>query len=206
MHKFTLACVLVLLASVAARADSSVEFLNSGGTISGNSTGLTLTGSTLIQMGSVTGSLGSVAFKTGGLTSGSLSAGGTFNWVGSSFTITGNGTGSIPNGVIFAGTFDGPIQWTHQTIAGPSGALLHSYVLSGIINGMYFLPDGSFVTTAATVQLTTIGRNNLFTGGSINLSGGSTSVAVAEPNTLVLFGAGLMGVAALIRRRSSSTS
>ena len=79
--------VLICLAlPMAAFASSSVDFTNSGGTLSGSSAGLSLSGSELIAvnglngMGVVTGGLGSVSFSTGAFMqgSGNLQQGGTF--------------------------------------------------------------------------------------------------------------------------------
>src|SRR5277367_1977174 len=103
--------VLTLALPFAAFAGSSVDFTNSGGTLSGTNNGLTLTGSTLIAVnglgggGLITGNnLGTVSFNTGILSSGSLQMGGTFA-AGGAFSITGSGTGGIPAGTIFNGSF-----------------------------------------------------------------------------------------------------
>ncbi len=70
--------LLTLALPMAAFANSNVDFTNSGGTLAGSSTGLTLTGSELIAvtglngMPLVTGDLGSVSFSTGSLSSGDL--------------------------------------------------------------------------------------------------------------------------------------
>src|SRR5205807_273768 len=114
--------LLALALPMTAFASSSVDFTNSGGTLSGSSAGLSLSGSELIAvnglngLGLVTGDLGSVAFTTSGLISGSLQMGGMFD-AGGSFVITGNGTGGIPSGTIFSGTFTGPVTWTLVTLA-----------------------------------------------------------------------------------------
>jgi hypothetical protein len=110
---------------------SSIEFTNSGGSVSGisigSSMGLTLSGSTLISDGSIMGNnLGSVTFSTGALESGgSLQMGGTF-MAGGTFTITGDGMNGVHNGVIFTGSFTGPVTWTLDTL--PNGT--HNYLLS----------------------------------------------------------------------------
>ena len=119
--KVLLLAVLALALPAAAFASSQVDFTNMGGTLAGTNAGLTLTGSTLIAVqglnggGLITGSnLGSVAFTTGALASGSLQTGGTFA-AGGTFTITGNGSNGVPNGVIFSGTFSQPAVWTLVT-------------------------------------------------------------------------------------------
>ena len=124
--------LLTLALPMAAFASNSVDFTNSGGTLSGSSAGLTLSGSELVAvnglsgMGLVTGDLGSVAFSTGALLSGDLQKGGTFSG-GGSFTVTGNGMNGIPSGAIFTGSFDGPVSWTLVTLANGT----HNYTLSG---------------------------------------------------------------------------
>src|SRR3984893_10057559 len=106
--------ILILTLPLAALADNDVDFTNSSGTLSGTNSGLTLAGSTLIAVnglgsGLITGNdLGTLSFSTGKLSSGSLQMGGTFA-AGDMFTITGNGTSGIPNGVIFNGAFLGTV-------------------------------------------------------------------------------------------------
>ena len=62
-------------------ANSGTDFSNSGGTLTGTTTGLSLSGSTLIAVtgfngaGLTTGDLGSVSFTTGALSSGTLAMG-----------------------------------------------------------------------------------------------------------------------------------
>src|SRR5207245_6922772 len=131
VKKILLLAVLALALPMAAFASSQIDFSNNGGTLSGSASGLSLGGSTLIGVkglnggGLITGSnLGSVSFSTGALASGSLTTGGTFA-AGGSFTITGNGTNGVPNGVIFSGTFSGPVTW----IMTPEANGTHSYEL-----------------------------------------------------------------------------
>lgn len=191
--------LLLLVFPIAAFADSSVDFGNSSGTLTGSNSGLSLTGSTLDLvngldgLGKVTGNLGTVEFSTGALTSGSFQFGGTFA-AGGSFTITGNGTNGIPNGVIFAGTFSAPATWTLVTL--PDGT--HSYTLTATLSG-------SLLGTAATgvsIQLTINTGTGYFTGTTM-ISSGDTNiiVPVPEPGTLGLLGTGLVAIAGLVRRK-----
>src|SRR6476660_3177510 len=129
MRRIVLLAVLALALPMAAFASSSVDFTNSGGTLAGTNAGLTLTGSTLIAvnglngLGLITGNnLGTLTLTTGALASGDLQNGGTFA-AGGSFTITGNGSNGLPNGVIFDGTFSSPASWTLVTL--PDGT--HNY-------------------------------------------------------------------------------
>jgi hypothetical protein len=182
---------------MAAFANNSVDFTNSGGTLSGSSAGLSLNGSTLIAMGSggaiTTGNLGTMSFSTAGMVSGgSLQTGATF-MAGGTFTITGNGTNGIHNGTIFSGTFTGPVTWTLVTLANGT----HNYTLSGALTGTWF--SGSTVN-GATVQLT-INTGKGFFNGSTTISSGDTNIVVPEPGSLTLLGTGLVGLAGVIKRK-----
>jgi hypothetical protein len=199
MKKGMLLTALLLALPFAAFAGSSVDFTNGGGTLSGTNSGLTLTGSTLIAAnglggGLITGSnLGTVSFSTGALSGGTLQMGGTFA-AGGSFSITGNGTGGIPNGVIFNGSFTGPVTWTLVTLANGT----HNYTLSGSLTGTWYAGG---TVDGATVQLTINTGHGFFNGQTTVSSGDTNFTTVPEPGTLSLLGTGLIAVGGVVRRK-----
>jgi hypothetical protein len=199
MKRMILLALLALALPLAAFANNSVDFTNSGGMLSGSSAGLSLSGSELIAVnglgggGLITGALGSLSFSTGSLSSGSLQMGGSFNG-GGSFSIVGNGTDGIPNGTIFTGSFSGPVTWTLITLANGT----HNYTLTGSITGTWY--NGATVN-GATVQLT-INTGKGFFNGSTTISSGDTNITtVPEPGTLGLLGTGLVGLAGALHRK-----
>ena len=192
MKKLILLAVLALALPTAVFASSNVDYTNSGGTLAGSSSGLSLSGSTLIAINSagglVTGSnLGSVSFQTGALLSGSLQSGGTFA-AGGSFTIT-----DSSNATLFSGTFSGPVTWTMVTLSNGT----HNYTLTGSLSGA---TGSGYNTVGATVQLT-INTGKSFFNGCTRISSGDTNVVVPEPGSLSLLGTGLIALGGAIRRK-----
>jgi hypothetical protein len=195
-----LLALLVLALPLPAFAGSSIDFTNSGGTLSGTNSGLTLGESTLIAVnglgsGLITGNnLGTLSFSTGALSSGNLQMGATFA-AGGTFSITGNGTDGIPNGTLFNGSFTGPVTWTLITLANGT----HNYTLTGSLSGTWY--NGTTIG-GATVQLT-INTGKGFFNGTTTISSGDTNftTTVPEPGSLGLLGAGLIGIAAIVRHK-----
>jgi hypothetical protein len=200
MKKILLLVALALALPSAVFANSTVDFSNGGGVLSGSNSGLSLTGSVLFGVnglnggGLITGTdLGSVSFSTGALLTGSLQMGGTFA-AGGNLTITGNGMNGVPNGTIFSGTFSGPVQWTLVTLANGT----HNYTLTGTLSGTL----GGYVTQGVTVQLT-INTGKGFFNGKTKISSGDTNMTVVtpEPTSLSLFGVGALSLAQMLRRK-----
>jgi hypothetical protein len=201
-HPKYLFIALVLIACVTvserALAKNSVDYSNSGGMLKGSNNGLALTGSTLIAIttfpgGSVTGDLGTVSFSTGALVSGSLQMGGMFA-SGGSFAIDGNGTDGITDGVLFSGSFTGPVTWTLTTLANGT----HNYILTAVVTGTM----GSTSVSGVTVQLS-INTGKGYFDGSTLISGGDTTMtsSVPEPSTLALVTIGAISMFGKIRQR-----
>jgi PEP-CTERM motif-containing protein len=205
MRRVALLALLIVCLPAAMWANSSnLVFQNSGGSISvGAGNSLQLSGSTLTSFtgfnGTVfNGTLGTVNFSTGAMTIGTLGTSGTFA-AGGSFTISGNGTNGIGNGVLFTGSFTGPVSWVGTfNPAGNHGLGAWTYVLKGTVSG--FLSNGAPVS-GETAQFTfDVPKGKPFST-SVRLNQGVTSVTVPEPGTLGLLGTGLLGLAALVRRK-----
>lgn len=199
MKKILLLALLALALPTAMFATSSIDYSNSGGTLTASASGaLTLSGSDISEIRGFPGGIicatgcGSVSFTTGALLSGSLAMGGTFA-NGGTFTIMGSGMNGALSGVLFTGTFSGTTTWSLLT--DPSGN--HSYTLQGTLSGT---TASGFKTTGTTFQLTLSTGPGYFEG-SQGVASGNTNILVPEPGSLGLLGTGLIGLAGLIRRK-----
>lgn len=203
MKSASLSAIAALLVSFfaltnVASATGTVDFANSGGTLSATSAGLSLSGSMLIAViglnggGLILGDLGSASFSTGTLASGSVKNGAAFSG-GGTFTISGNGINGLPSAALFSGTFSGPVTWTLINLANDT----HNYTLTGVVTGMM----GGIGVNAVTVQLTVNTGEEYFSGATL-ISGGNTNVSsVPEPSTLAFFLTGTVTMFGMVRRK-----
>lgn len=202
MKRFVVLALLALALPIAAFA-GSVDFTNTGGTLTGSTSGLTLTGSQLSVVAGLgggtitTGNLGTVTFSTGSFistTGTGVNSVSTFNG-GGSFVITGNGMSGVPNGVIFNGTFNGTVTLTLTGTTSSGGDI---YLLSGQVSGTWY--NGTTVG-GATSQIYLFTGKNGWMGSSTVGSGDTIIGTVPEPGTLGLLGTGLVGLAGIVRKK-----
>ena len=191
--------LLALVLPIAARADG-IDLTNRFGTVTILDTGITSRGSELISFNGIQApkghSLGTVNFATGALASGSIWTGGTFSDVGSSFLISGRGGYGEPKGIIFNGTFVGPINWA---IVGTHGNYTVIYQLTGNIAGQLY--PGRIGTGTTTQNIYTYKDQEIIDHkGNIKL--GQTHLNTPEPSTLGLLGSGLITIAGMLRRKA----
>jgi hypothetical protein len=193
---FFLGCLI----TVPSFADSGTDFSNTGGTLTGTTASLSLSGSTLTVVagfkgGSVAaGDLGTVSFTTGALISGSIRGDATFA-EGGTFRVEGNGSNGIPSEVLFSGSFSSPSKWVITNLDNGT----HNYTLTGEVRGMM---DGKAVDGVAMVLTINTGKG--YFDGATAISGGDTvfSASVPEPSTFALFGAGTFMLAGAFRRKA----
>jgi hypothetical protein len=186
---------------------NNVAFQTSGGQIVSSGSTLSVTSSSVVSLsgfngaGLMSGNLGAVSFSTGTLLSGSIARGGTFA-AGGSFSLLGNGSNGLPNGVIFNGQFNGPVTWTATFMPNAdAGRGAWYYSLSGSVAGT--LSTGQKLSGRVQFSTRDVPRGEEF-ARSANLGNGAGAVTVPEPGTLGLLASGLFAVALVVRRRMSA--
>ena len=188
MKRVAVIALLALSLPMAAWATSSIDIINRGGSISASMSGLSGT-STVIAIGDTGGpNLATLTFQTGAFATASDAQNGGMLAAGGSFVITGS------SGIIFSGTFTGPVQWGLLTAADGS----HNYTLTGAISGTWTATGATVV--GATTQIT-LNTGKGFFSGTVDISSGDTNIVIPEPGTLGLLGTGLLGIAGLVRRK-----
>ena len=200
--------VLLTLALPLAAFAGDVDFSSQSGTLTGNSSMMTLSGTETINtikglgsgpLGTASSDLATVSFTTGALTQV-----GTSNvWTiasGGSFTVTAdtNLPGIASGTTIFSGQFScsatNPCTWT---LAGNANGT-NVYFLSGHVSGTWY--------TGTTVQGFTFNTvlnsgQGIFDGGTGSIVSGDTTFLTPEPGSLMLMGTGLVGLGGALRRK-----
>jgi hypothetical protein len=205
MRRVGLLILLLLSLPVAMWANSSnLVFQNNGGKITvGAGNSLLLSNSTLTSFAGlngnvINGTLGTVSFRTGAMSIGNLGTSGTF-LAGGSFTIHGNGSNGMGTGVLFKGSFTGPVSWVGTfNPAGNNGLGAWTYELRGTVSGV--LSNGSPASGGIVLLTFDVPKGQSFSS-SVRMNQGITTVTVPEPGTLGLLGTGLLGLAGLVRRK-----
>jgi hypothetical protein len=188
MKRIVLMALLALALPIAAFAGSStIDFTNESGTLTGSSSGLALTGSTL-AIANPWG--GSQVISTTGSGMGAVSS---FNG-GGLFTITGNGADGFATGTVFTGSFTGLVTLTNEGM-NPAGGTTYDLVghLTGSLNGG--------PATGFTFQDFVFSGAGGWMGSSTLGSGDTLITPVPEPGTLGLLGTGLVGLAGVVRKK-----
>jgi hypothetical protein len=208
MRRLFVLVLLVLASPIAIWANSSaIVFGNAGGTLKTNGSTITLSNSSLSSFSGLgfylSGALGSVQFTTGALSSGTLGVAGTLS-AGGSLLIKSNGTGGLPNGTLFTGTFSGPVTWIGSFDPnGNNHKGAWTYTLSGQVQGTFFNGQSA---SGGTVQISFDVPNSKQFGVGHPARGkiGTTTVtSVPEPGSLALLGTGLFVFSGFMRRKLS---
>lgn len=218
VRHFVAVAVLAFLSTAMAHADS-LSYSNFDGTVLLGSNGaLSLSSSEITAINGISQAgppySDHLSFTTSSSFTGNLQQSG--SWAAGG-TITIRGT----SGIIFSGTFSGPVDWSLEAGTVNSGCQATSggcfYQLSGSITGFYCASgatvcnstDGVAILSGAEQQLTLTTKSTGYYTGKNTLSdkGGTTSflTPTPEPGSLVLMGTGLIGAGFFTRRKVKGT-
>ena len=163
-------------------ADSGIDLRTSESALSGTDAGLSSSGSILTSV---------ERFATGILTPATASG-------GPSFAADGYGLDRIPRGMLFFGTFSGPLTWVITNLTNET----HNYTLTGTVRGTM-----DEKTTDGMASKLTIGTGREYFNGSPRVDGDDDgrSSSVPEPSTFALLGMGTFLLAGELRRRGRVT-
>jgi hypothetical protein len=192
MKRFVLIALLALIQPLSAFAKLET-ILDSNGTLTAGVTGLSLGSNLTWIFGSSGSNIGSVTITTGALLSGSLATGGTFSSASSSYTVTldpGISAYAPGGGVIFHGSFTGPISWF--PISGEPGY----YELQGNVAGSWTTCGCLGYGWTSQTYVGSFNSQGIFAA----TIGSGIAVINPEPGTVVLFTSGLCCIGAMVRR------
>ena len=163
-------------------ADSGVDFSNSEGAFSGSDADLSSSGPILARV---------EGFTNGILTPGTARG-------GRSFATDGYGLNGIPHGMLFFGTFCGPLTWEITNLTNET----HNYTLTGPVTG-----TTSRQTTggAASKLAISTGRGYFRGSPTVDVEDGVRPASVPEPSTFALLGMGTFILAGELRRKARVT-
>ena len=113
---------------------------------------------------------------------------------GPSFALDGDGLNGIPHGMLFFGTFSGPVTWVITNLTNET----HNYTLTGLARGTMDEKTADGMASKLTIST---GRE--YSNGSPRVDGDDDvrSSSVPEPSTFGLFGMGTFLLAGELRRR-----
>ena len=208
--------VASMLLAVGAQAGTQTCFVTNGvcvtngGTTGASATaggGFSVSSAAITQVSGAGGAivsgsnLGSISFSTGGLTSGSLGSGGTFG--AGSLTITLTTAFNGFTGTLFTGTFgsaSGGVDWIFTGTQGSGKNKQYMYELIGPVTGTF---EGNIQVTGQTAQFF-FSSKTPFSGGTLTLTSGDTTLVTPEPAALGLMGTGMVGIGLVAKRRTKA--